>query len=730
MNLPLGARTALSASFTLDRAPRRGARRDVARSGSGLWIAIGMVLFALFSSQPLAGEAPSAKLEISGYGIFGNRELKNMLRLLEDKEKKRHFYDANFIEDAALILISRVHRDGFLKPEVTIRLTLDTGEVETHRWAQLKEEPLPRTLQARKVHFIIKEGVLYHYKGIEFRGLQSMPEKEARDFFVERGNLIPFKRHKVYTPGKLERGLSSLVEILQRRGYESAKATALHLEQNDRTGDVTMTIEVNEGKKSIVRSVRSEVLFADTNQPPEQITVHPGEPFSKLWLQDLIQQLRTTNYHRGYPDTTAEVSTLRRETEADSIQVDLLATVKTGPRISLGEVRFAGQKKTKESLLRRRVRLDEGGLLDRVKVEQGRYRLARLGVFDSVELNYEPVDAQTRNVIYGVKEGKRIDVSFLFGYGSYELLRAGFEVEQYNVFGRAHHARLRAVQSFKSSSAEYVYTMPEFVGEDLDVFLNASGLRRQEISFLREEFGGGAGVRKYFAPIASDLSLRYNYQVLNASEAEIDAQEGLASAEVGALITELRHDRRDNPLYPRKGYKVFGTLELATEYLAGDVNYQRLELAGSYHHPLDEGRWLHFGLSHGAAFTVAGSAVDLPFNRRFFPGGDSSIRGFQQGEAAPRNERGKIIGAETYLGANFEFEQALTPAWSFVTFFDAVGFARRVEDYPFNEGLFSVGGGLRWKTLIGPVRLEYGYNLNPREKDPMGTVHFSIGFPF
>ena len=89
-----------------------------------------------------------------------------------------------------------------------------------------------------------------------------------------------------------------------------------------------------------------------------------------------------------------------------------------------------------------------------------------------------------------------------------------------------------------------------------------------------------------------------------------------------------------------------------------------------------------------------------------------------------------MIGAEAYAGANFEFEQGLTRQWSVVGFVDAVGFARDIGDYPFDETLLAVGAGLRWNTFIGPVRLEYGHNLNQRMHDPSGTVHLSIGFPF
>jgi outer membrane protein assembly factor BamA len=295
----------------------------------------------------------------------------------------------------------------------------------------------------------------------------------------------------------------------------------------------------------------------------------------------------------------------------------------------------------------------------------------------------------------------------------------------------AHHARLKAVQSFKATSGDFTYTIPELIGEDVDVFLNATALRREEISFTREEYGGGIGLHKYFKAASTDVSVRYNYQILHAADASSSTEaEGLTNSRVGAVIFDLKHDRRDNPLYPTKGYKLFGTLEVASDYLGGDVNYQRLELFTAWHHRLGGGRELSLGLSHGVVTSIGSAAEDLPFNKRFFPGGENSIRGYQQDEASPRNELGKIVGAETYALATVEFEQALTPKWSVVVFSDSLGFAQDVSNYPFDTGLYSVGAGLRWRTIIGPVRVEYGHNLNPRKGDPSGTLHFSLGFPF
>jgi outer membrane protein assembly factor BamA len=283
----------------------------------------------------------------------------------------------------------------------------------------------------------------------------------------------------------------------------------------------------------------------------------------------------------------------------------------------------------------------------------------------------------------------------------------------------------------KSSSADYLYTMPRVLGTEASLFFNASGLRREEIDFVRQEAGGGVGVQRFFTSIASDVGLRYNYEYLNAAETTVlQEEEGLQTARVASFVLDIKHDQRDNPLIPRKGYKVFSNMEFASASLGGEVDYQRLETGASFHFQIGRGRYLHLGARHGAGLTLNGEREELPFNKRFFPGGENSVRGYQQGEAGPRNEEGRLIGAATFLQGNIELEQMLTPSWSLVVFLDGVGFARNIEDYPFDQELFSVGGGIRWKTIIGPARLEYGYNLNPREQDPSGTLHFSIGFPF
>jgi len=689
-------------------------------------LAFALVFCASFAH---AAESP-AKIDVGGYGLIGNRRLVRAIRLLQKEKKAPPFYDANLVEDGALLVISTLTREGYLSPKVTAHLTLADGKRVKYEFDSELTTTLPRSLQVKHAVFRIRRGVLYYYANLEFTGFKKFRAGEAKKYFIEPEFLFAMKASRIYTPALLSKSIRNLSEAYTRKGFQDVKVTLQDLKRDDKTGAIRATIHVEEGLPSFVRSVHTEI-FAPGEQASlstTNVTLH--KPYSKFWAQDYEQKLKAQQYAQGYPDARASLTVTNRETGAKQIELDLVAHVQTGPLIHVGAVRFAGNTRTQTSVIDSRVQSKPGETLNRIQVEDNRLHLARLGAFESVVLRYEEVDEKTRDVRYDFTEGKTLDISLLFGYGSYEMLRGGVELAQHNLWGLAHESRLRLRQSFKASGVDYLYTIPAFLfGDDMNFFTEAAYLRREEVSFLRQEYGGSVGAQRHVRLIDSDVSLRYTFQSLNASITESNLPRGVEHALVGAVVLDVRHDRRDNPLVPRRGYNIFSDFEFASTALGGEVDYQRVQLAGSYHVPLGGGRYLHLGLRHGGAFT-SGNGSDLPFNKRFFPGGENSVRGFQEGEAAPRNDDGKIIGAACYLQGNFEFEQYLTPTWSIVTFIDGVGFAEDIGNYPYDETLYSVGGGLRWKTVVGPIRVEYGYNPKRRPQDPVGTLHFSLGFPF
>ncbi len=675
--------------------------------------------------MPLA----AAPMKVKGLGWWDNRGAQRTLELLLGK-KSTDSWQAWEIEDAALILLSELESDGFLRPRLTAEVTPLEGEPQSYVLDRTLTQLIPRPLEATSVTLVVEQGQRFHFDEVNFEGLSGVGEEEARSFFIGQAAPLLLKAERIYSPARLRRGVGNLTETLHRRGYANATVESSTPVMDEKSGAVTVTINVKPGPRWMVRSVR--LVPEQGEGPPEGIIEALEQPWSTLWRQDAAATIRRWYYERGYPDVQVQIDAEARP-ETDGVrQVDVVARIRPGELIKLGEIGVRGNARTRESVIRRAIRSAPGDPFNPIEFDDAQSRIARLGVFEAVDSRYVPHTDGTRDVVFEVREGRRQEVNLLAGYGSYEELRGGVEWRHYNLFGRAHSSTLRLVQSMKSSRGEYDYAVPQLFGGRADGSARLFGLRREERSFDREEVGASVALLWPLRRWDANLSTGYTFRRLRNMDNQLatggtdSEQENAASVEVGIV-----RDRRDNPMYPRRGYKVSLQLQEASRGLGGEVDYQQLQFGASYHRGLGRGLFFHVGFTHAVVGTLgARSDAALPVNVQFFPGGENSIRGYHEGEAAPRTDEGKFVGARTYSLLNIELEQALTTKWSVVLFSDSLAQSSRLATYPSDEELFSVGLGIRYRTLIGPVRVEYGRNLNPRTHDPSGTVQISIGYPF
>src|SRR6266404_5478132 len=124
-----------------------------------------------------------AKLKVSGFGLLGNRELRKTIRLMSGKKTPPEFYDANFVEDAALIIMSTLNREGYLAPRITAALTLADGSVHAFEWNKDVDTVLPGPLAVTRIRFRVRRGVLFYYRHLAIRGVKSVSPTETRGFF-------------------------------------------------------------------------------------------------------------------------------------------------------------------------------------------------------------------------------------------------------------------------------------------------------------------------------------------------------------------------------------------------------------------------------------------------------------------------------------------------------------------------------------------------------------------
>ena len=559
------------------------------------------------------------------------------------------------------------------------------------------------------------------------------PEDASRFFYVD-GFLLSFGNNRTYSAERLSQGVNSLVQHLQSLGYYNATAEASEPAIDTSSGDVRAVVTVDAGEKHRIVSIKEHLADGvDLRDAAERLVEERAVDvlFTTREVQDAVSELRNRFYEAGYPDASIEAQgePVGKGPEGDVLmQLDL--RLSPGERARLAAIDIRGNTTSSDRFLRKKIALDTGSWLDRRQIEDARFRLGRLGIYSRVDTQIEPDPSpQARTAVFYLEEGTRKEMSLLVGWGSYEMLRVGVSARHYNLWGRAHKIRFQALQSFKSTEVELGYQIPEFLNSPASLDSTARFLQREEVSFERREWHIDVGLNARAPAIDSTFRLAYRLQVLESLDiqAEVEAPE---RSRAGAVVLTHRYDNRDAVVSPLEGLMARNELEVASVAFGSEVEYQRLESLLAFHEDLGGALFFHAALRHGALFSLGSDRSELPLNKRFFPGGENSIRGYPEGEAAPLDASGTPLGAEVYSLLTFELEASISPSFRVVIFSDNLYQSEDAGDYPGADNLHSIGLGLRYSTPLGPLRLEYGYNLNPRPSDPSGTLHFSLGNPF
>lgn len=723
--------------------------------------------------SPATSDHTPPALKISGLGFWRNLGSKRMLqRTLSIDSKHSATFTANEIEDAAFLLISQLVANGHMHPRLKITVNpAPPAAPLTFTTNETLDLVLPLDLAATKAHFQIDAGIRYRLREVAFThtGASSITDDDARQFFLPTTSLFGDKSIP-YSPAALRSAVSSLQEALRQQGYAKASVTLDGVDIDNATGRVSARININQGPlwkiETLAAALATDTTAATTdlaalNSVLQQEFV--GNPWSQWMQQDIAQKVRRYYYRQGYPDVAVQVTSAAAagranppgepspstapattanpaQPEASPYPAELIpgtqpvavrVAITPGPQVRIGQIRITGNRHTRFSLVERRIRVQPGDPLNPLAIESARHYISRLGAFRSIDVDYDPPEGDVRDAIFRLAEYPQSSLSLLLGWGSYEQLRGGFEVRRLNTFGIADQTRLQLVQSMKSTNGDLTFSLPDLFARGVNGSFRAFGLRREEIAFVRKEYGGTVTLRRAWPARGYEVSTGYTYESLNSSNDTLSPEAGETAPTKAATINiNIGRDRRDNPLSPKKGYNWYLQGEFASHYLGGETDYQRYRAGFNYHTPWGRTRWIHAGVSQGIIRPIGDKNTLLPVNKLFYPGGENSIRGYQDGEAAPRDETGAFLGAKVYTLVNLEIEQALIGRLNFVVFYDLLGASARLTDYPGNEWLNSAGIGIRYHTILGPLRLEYGRNLNPRTGDPKGTLHFSIGIPF
>ncbi len=640
----------------------------------------------------LLGVSPGASrsndvFSVDGAGWWEDRLIDRALRNLRGDQVDQ-LADANAVEDAVFFAISAIAEKGFLQPEVRAEIQTTSGETFSHSFDAGFESLLERPLSATQVDLRIERGVRFRFRKVEVSGMEPvLSEKEARELVVPPRGLIPTGEAEAYTPGRLDAVLSRIELVLRERGFAKAGARVVEETRNDDTGAVDVAIEVETGPRWWVRSVEIRDDEATGFDWPETL-VGRTRTWNSSWAQLQAEAFRQTFLPRGYPDGEVRLEKTTGELENNERPVDVVVSVTTGPLVLQGPIEYISGGTVRSRTLNRRVETKEGEPLNVLALEESRRRLSRLASFRRTAFSTSPDEGGVRSPVFAFEPRMPWETSLPAGWGSYEQLRGGFEVSGNNLWRRSHRLRLEAMASLRSQRGELLYIVPDFAGELIDGSVRFLGLDREEFAFQRQEYGTTVALNRQDLPwVNADGAVSYTFQNLAGRDNELASRStDVIESRSASFTFTLNRDRRDNQLNPSSGYRWFGQLEVADRAFGGEVGYQRLEVGASWHRPLGETNGVSLGLTHGTVWTLGRSNdLDLPINKRFFPGGEHSFRGVQDGEGSPVDASGEYIGAKSFTLLNLEFGQALTARFSVVLFCDALAATSRLSDSPWDR---------------------------------------------
>jgi len=509
------------------------------------------------------------------------------------------------------------------------------------------------------------------------------------------------------------------------RALEDAGHTASSVETvaPDGGGDVPVAFRIHAGPRTVVASVKVD---ASEPLPPEsaarELRVRAGAPYRVRDVARDRDALLTAYRDAGYAQ--AEVTPETKLSE-DRREASVVLRVTPGPRLSVDHVVVAGLERTDEDVVRREITLQEGGPLGQQQVIESQRRLGALGLFQRVTVaEIDPETPGQRTVLVSAEEGPLTTVAYGIGYSENDQLRGSLEVTRRNLFGMDRTLSAFARLSFKGSRFLATFREPYFLGRRQEMF--ASGFREEgERPFF--DFVRHGGLLQTVRPLSSRWSLivRMGYQrvhvfnVINPGQVSREFGNYAVSGPSSSVV----NDTRDDPVEPRRGRFLSADVEFSAKRLGGDTFVKGFVQASTYE-TLTSRVVLALNARVGLARTIGlEESIFLPRAERFYAGGDYSLRGFSLDSVLPTGGNALLLGsAELRVDAGRYFSAAV--------FSDVGNVYPLVSDVTLSNLRYTAGVGLRYKSAVGPLRVDWGYKLDRRLGESAYHVHLTIGHAF
>ncbi len=606
-----------------------------------------------------------------------------------------------------------------------------------------------------KLTFDIRENDKVKVKRISFIGNKKMGSNKLKSaMLTQEGGYFSFLSGSgAYKQEAFDRDVQVLNILYFNEGYVQVKIDRPQVYVTPDKKAIYISIRIEEGEQFKVGSVdfTGDLLFS-RQELFETTKIEEQDLFRYQILQEDLKALQAKYGDLGYAYANPIPRTRIREADRE---VDITFEIDKGHKVYLGKIVAVGNSKTRDKVIRRELRIKEGELYNETRKRESIDNVKRLGYFE--EVNFNTKTPKGRNDLMDidivVKERNTGTIQVGAGYSNFNGFVFNGQVNQINFLGKGQKLGVSIDLSKRNSLYKFSFTEPYFNDTEWSLGFDAYRSNRTLTEYEETKTGGAVRVGHPLAPYL-DGFIRYK---LDETELELDPEDGdpdmfpvdSANGTTSSVTFTLEYDKRDDRFAPTKG--IFSSVSLEYAGVGGTKNYTKGFGTFRYYKTLFwEFVWRN-NLTYGF-ISSNDSSKDPPFNELFLLGGANSLRGydwfsigrrkysqkaFDQAKNAGLSDEDAYYEAlrpfggtqQLYYNLEFQFPLISEAGIKGVIFYD-IGEAENA--LIIDELRQDVGFGFRWFSPIGPLRFEWGFPLERREKLGEDSVNFefAIGAPF
>ena len=711
--------------------------------------------------------APEIIRELYSTGFFDNIELLRRENVLIIKVDERpsiaeiNFEGNDAIEDEALQ--QAMDGLGMSKGRIFDQNKLEKLELELQqvyysmgryaariesKWHALDENRIA-------IDINISEGLSAKIKSINITGNVDFDDDKLTGLFQLESTDSGWFADDEYASSKLAADMETLKSFYLDRGYIQFQVISQQVTISPDRRDISISINIREGDQFTISAVDvggDMVVPA----PDLQALIHfrEGEVFSRKEVNKVISAMQRRLGEDGY--AFAEIRVLN-DIDEDENTVSLRFLVVPGNKMRVRYIRFTGNEKTKDNVLRREMRQFEGAMYQTSKLDRSRVRLQRLNYLGSVNISPQKVPGSVDEVDLVVTVTERFSGNLSIGLGYSQVqgavLNLGFAHD--NIFGTGNEVSFVFNNSRASEQYSFRYKNPyhtpegisrgfSFTVTETDSAENNTsnylidrvrfsidyGIPLSEFNTLSLEVGA---LRNDLMTTLGTADEVYDFIIENSDEYdESTPQSEIEGDDYDTLFTRisLSKDTRNRKIFADSGSVNGITLEVN----GGDLYYYKT-------------RYLHqsaFGLSDSLTLNLKGrlgygdgfrDTTQLPPYEKYQAGGVRSVRGYEFNSLGPVDSNGDSLGGDFQTIASAEVlfpigALASSDTFRLGVYFDIGNVFADVEDFESEVLRQSVGISAKWFSFIGPIEFSYAVPLNDKPEDDVQNFQFALGATF